>query len=53
MKENQTKRFIISATEVQQLRLDGKDELLTKITSAIKKSGPVKKITITAQSGEE
>ena len=53
MKKNQTIRFIINGAEIQQLRLDKKDQLLELITQAIRKLGPVKKVTITALGGEE
>jgi len=53
MKENQTKRWIISAVEAKGLNLDGINPLLKRIEAIFKKAGPVKKITITAQIGEE
>lgn len=53
MKENKTKHWIVRVPEKQPLNLHGLVPLFRRIEAIFKKAGPVKKITITAQIGEE
>ncbi|HIK10345.1 MAG TPA: hypothetical protein IGS52_08795 [Oscillatoriaceae cyanobacterium M33_DOE_052] len=53
MNKNQTIRFIINASELNQLRLHKKDQPAHLISEAIHKLPSVKKAEIAAQPGEQ